>query len=163
MAERSISIEFSGFWNEYNKGTMPAKSGIYCVYAAVEDSLRKRVDIDRLLYIGESDNVKQRLEHHDGLVLWKHCLKRGQTLCFSFGPVAHAERERSEAALIYQHKPPANVLYTDTFPFQTTRLHLKRQVPLLQRRFEVHSAVVPVAPPALSLLQRSLQLIRATA
>jgi hypothetical protein len=163
MTGHSISIEFSGYWNEYNKGTMPGKSGIYCVYAGVEDPKKKTVNIQRLIYIGESADVHARLAHHDGIPLWRSCLKPGQALCFSFGAVADADRERSEAALIFHHKPPANIVYTDTFPFETTSVRVSRKAPLLESRFSVHPVMVSGAwhPPPAGLLRRGLQLVRA--
>lgn len=163
MTGCSISIEFSGYWNEYNRGTMPGKSGVYCVYAGVEDPKKKTVHIQRLIYIGESSDVHARLAHHDGIPLWRSCLQPGQALCFSFGAVAEADRERSEAALIFHHKPPANIVYTDTFPFETTTVRVSRKAPLLESRFSVHPVMVSGArhPPPAGLLRRGLQLVRA--
>jgi len=32
MAAQTYSIDFDGYWREPNKGGVPDKSGIYCVY-----------------------------------------------------------------------------------------------------------------------------------
>ena len=32
MAEKTVTIEFDGYWRDENKGGLPAKSGAYCVY-----------------------------------------------------------------------------------------------------------------------------------
>ncbi|MEX8520261.1 MAG: hypothetical protein AB3X44_17270 [Leptothrix sp. (in: b-proteobacteria)] len=160
MADHKISLDFRGYWNEYNKGNMPELSGIYCVYGGIEDPQKKSVDIKELIYVGESDNVNRRLAQHDAIPYWRSCIKKGRGLYFSFGPVAAAERERCEAALIFQHKPPANIIYVDTFPFESTTISLaSKRAPLLERNFTVHRMVVPgEASPG--LMRRGWQLMR---
>ena len=33
MTSKSYTLDFSGYWREQYIGNLPAKSGIYCVYA----------------------------------------------------------------------------------------------------------------------------------
>lgn len=70
MAAQSYAIEFDGYWREPNKGSIPAKSGIYCVYSCLYDASAKTVDLKKLIYIGESDNVNERVANHEKLADW---------------------------------------------------------------------------------------------
>lgn len=160
MAGNAILLEFTGYWNEYNKGTMPPVSGIYCVYGGIEDPQKKKVDVKELIYIGESDNVNRRLADHDGILLWRSCLNLGRALCFNFVPIGPADRERCEAALIFKHKPPANISYVDTFPFESTTIQVSRRAPLLERKFTVQRMMVPGEVAPSGLMSRGLRLVR---
>ncbi len=115
-----IALAFEGYWREPTRSSIPAKPGIYVVYAATFDASAKTVSLKRKLYIGESGDVNRRIgEHLAGSTgtAWKKLLKPGEVLAFNFAPVAAtATRQRAEAALIYKYKPPANVEYKTEFP-----------------------------------------------
>ncbi len=32
---KAITLNFNGYWREVNKGYVPSKSGIYCVYSCI--------------------------------------------------------------------------------------------------------------------------------
>lgn len=147
MANIGISIDFSGYWDEYNKGSMPAASGVFCVYGGFMDQRTKVVEFHRLIHIGSDDNVRECLAQHDQIGLWRRCLKRGDALFFNYGPVAPHDRLRSEAALTFRHKPPTNQQYLNSFPFETTVLRVRRRAPLLARRFTVRPADQPGGEP----------------
>jgi hypothetical protein len=132
MAEQSYEIEFEGYWREPNKGNVPSKSGIYCVYGAVHNEAEKNVSLKKLIYIGESGDVKTRLANHEKLEEWKKHLKQGEVLCYSFGAVPSASRVRCEAALIFHHEPPVNTEYAEAFPHDKTSLTLTGKTALLK-------------------------------
>lgn len=68
---KKINLDFDGYWREINKNSIPSKSGVYCVYSCVYNSSNKTVSIKKLLYIGESENVHDRIANHDRLEDWK--------------------------------------------------------------------------------------------
>lgn len=138
MSAQTYAIEFDGYWREPNRGNVPAQSGVYCVYTCVHDTQGKTVSLQKLIYIGESDNVRSRISSHEKQEDWESHLNSGEQLCYSFGSVPADSRERCEAALIFKHKPPENTEYVDAFPFDETTLNLSGTTALLTTSFTVY-------------------------
>ena len=137
MVEKSITIEFEGYWRDENKNSLPAKAGVYCVYECTHNVDKKTVDIHKLIYIGESDDVKGRVAEHEKYEDWLKHVQEGNELCFSFGGVGATDRERAEAAMIFKHSPPENDEYVDSFPFDKTTMSLSGKTALLSTYFTV--------------------------
>lgn len=136
MAAKSYTLNFRGYWTESNIASLPAESGIYCVYACTD--YPNKVQIRKLLYIGESDNIRERVKGHERWDDWKSELQRGEKLCFNAALISsESDRERAEAAMIYEHKPPCNVEYVNHFPFDTTSIQTTGENYLLKARFTV--------------------------
>ncbi len=138
MAAKTISLTFDGYWREKNIGGIPKESGIYCVYECTHNTQENTVSISKLIYIGEAENVNQRISNHEKWSLWrKHC-SSSREICFSFAPVKNPDRQRGEAAMIYKHKPPVNDEYKDKFPFDETTMRLSGKTALLVESFTVY-------------------------
>lgn len=75
MASQTFKIELDGYWREPNKGSIPAKSGVYCVYSCVHNANEKTISIKKLIYIGESEDVNDRISDHEKLPDWKKHLE----------------------------------------------------------------------------------------
>ncbi len=135
MAAQSFSIEFNGYWRESNKWSVPARSGIYCVYTCVRNVQEGTLSLKKLVYIGEADHVRNRISNHEKQDDWKSYLNKGEELCFSFGSIDSTYRERCEAALIFKHKPPENTEYVNSFPFDQTTLVLAGKTQFLVTSF----------------------------
>ena len=140
MATKSYSLNFDGYWCAPNASGLPAKSGIYCVYACTHNQQENTVSLRKLLYIGEAANVRDRVGSHDRWRDWERELQRGEVLCFSAALIApEADRQRAEAAMIYQHKPPCNVEYVNSFPFEQTTISTGGRNALLNEYFTVYA------------------------
>ena len=137
MAEKTISIEFEGYWRDENKSGLSAKSGVYCVYECTHNIMEKTVTIHKLIYIGEAENVKSRVADHEKYENWVRHVREGNELCFSFGGIGTTDRARAEAAMIFKHKPPENDEYVDSFPFDRTTMSLSGKTALLNTFFTV--------------------------
>ena len=70
MAAKNYLLNFDGYWRDVNKDSLPAQSGIYAVYAATYDGIGKTVSLRRLLYIGESADVRSRVATHERRPDW---------------------------------------------------------------------------------------------
>ena len=139
MTTKSYELKFGGYWREVNEDGIPAKSGIYGVYAATYNSTEKTVSLRKLLYIGESENVRKRIKEHEKRPRWRRELRPGEILCFNMAPISPAaDRERAEAAMIFEHKPLCNVEYVNSFPFDTTTITTSGCNALMKARFTVH-------------------------
>ena len=117
---KNIRLDFEGYWREIKKNCIPDASGIYCVYACTYNENAGTVSIRELIYVGESDNVRNRISNHERLADWKKRLRPNETLCYSFAGISENDRVRAEAAVIFHHKPPCNTEYRNSFPFDTT-------------------------------------------
>ena len=137
MATKTISLYFDGYWMEPEISEVPKQSGIFVVYACAKDAQEAAFVLKKVIYIGESENVNQRIAKYKEWPFWKnHC--GAHQICFSFAHVADQYRKRSEAALIYKHKPPVNERYIVTYPFDETSINLSGKIGLLSRNYTVN-------------------------
>jgi hypothetical protein len=120
MVARKIILSFDGYWREVNERSIPPESGIYLVYVCRYNETSDEVTLDRLIYIGEAGDVNDRIVNHADWPKWRRYVPEGSEICFAFAGVTKPDREFAEAALIYYHKPPCNVEYVDSFPFEDT-------------------------------------------
>lgn len=142
MTAKSFALNYEGYWREPNIGGLPASSGIYSVYACIHNRAGDTVTLNRLIYIGESADVRTRVKGHDRWSDWRRQLRSGEELCFNaalIGP--EADRLRAEAAMIFRHKPPCNVEYRDSFPFDQTTISTSGRNALLEALFTVSRTV----------------------
>ena len=138
---KKIALDFDGYWREANKDSIPRQSGIYCVYTCTYNATEHTVSIKKMLYIGESTNVHDRIAAHDRLDDWKKKLTANETLCYSFAPISGDDRIRAEAALIFKHKPPMNEEYVNNFPYEDTQMSLSGKTKFLTTNFTVKKTI----------------------
>lgn len=137
MAVKSYTLRFGQYYPEANIAGLPARSGIYCVYACTYNA-RDRISSLELLYIGESRNIRGRVEGHERWDEWRSKLQRGQNLCFNAALICpKSDRKRAEAAMIYALKPPCNTEYMYRFLFDRTKIQTKGANDVLSDRFIV--------------------------
>src|SRR5262245_10594177 len=120
MSSDPVSVCFSGYWRDLNVRFVPKISGVYAVYACRDIPQANTVAIRSLIYIGESNDVRERLSNHEGKQDWRGYLRPGEELCYATAPVPGPVRESVEAELIRRHQPPANVKSRASFPYQIT-------------------------------------------
>lgn len=135
MAEQTFNQEFDGYWREIHKSGLPSSSGVYCVYECTYNKDKQNISIHKLIYIGESENVNQRVDKHEKLADWMKHVNKGNELCYSSTLVDTYYRNRVEAAFIFHHKPPVNTEYVDNFPFDKTIVKSKGKIALLSDFF----------------------------
>ncbi len=138
MIAKTISLTYDGYWREPNVGGIPAQSGVYSVYACRHNVSAGTVTIRKLIYIGESRDVRARIQGHEKWRTWRQHLNPGEELCFNFAPIV-TDRERAEAALIHHHKPPVNTEYVNEFPYPQTTIRTGGRSTLLDGYFTVYT------------------------
>lgn len=137
MTAKTIRLTYEGYWREPNIGGIPAKSGVYSVYACQHNN-DNTVAIRKLIYIGESSNVHDRIQAHEKWPSWRCYLQAGEQVCFNFAPIG-VDRERAEASLIKHHKPPENTEFVDSFPYPQTTVYTSGRNKLLSPVFTVYT------------------------
>lgn len=105
------SLVFRGYWREWNWPALPHAPGVYCVYACTYNEREDTLKLNRLLYIGHSNDVKHRVRAHlDDRQRWARALKPDEELCISYAEVADEQaRRQAEAALVKHHRPVCNL------------------------------------------------------
>lgn len=140
MVAKTYSLTFGGYWLADAVSSLPPSSGIYGVYACSYNPSLNQVSLRQLLYIGEAANVRDRVSVHERWNDWRNRLTAGERLCFSAADISpQADRERAEAAMIFKHKPPCNVLCKDSFAFDTTTISTSGRNALLHGYFTVQA------------------------
>lgn len=131
---KKFTLNFNGYWTDRSQTAIPNAPGVYCVYKGKDSG--QTVSISDLLYVGESENVRDRIICHERRSDWRGCLQFGETLIFSTAPIT-ADRVQAEAAIINQHKPRLCTEFCNTFPFEDTEMTLLGQVAELTTFFIV--------------------------
>lgn len=161
MAIPFLTIKFSGYWSEYNRGLMPPRSGVFCVYRAFFDDQSKTTHMRELLHVGAAPDVHACLADHPEIARWRACLGPTDSLSFSYGSVPLPDLAACERALVLHHRPRCNTDAPADFPFGAVTLRLTHRTPLLDTRFTVGGP----APGVISrlggpLLRRGRDLLR---
>ena len=136
MAKR-IFLNFDGFWIEKSVEKLPQQSGIYMVYEGLYDEESKSVHLEKLIYVGEADNVCESVKGSEKFEEWKGECGEKNELFFAFAPMEGPDRERGMAAIIYEQEPPVNDQYKDAFPYEDTEMEIAGKTGLLVSTFEV--------------------------
>lgn len=115
---KTVNLEFDGYFRYIND--LPNKSGIYTVYTATKN-LGGEYNIDKLLYVGESGDIRNRLTNHEKFEEFQAVLRRDQILAFGYALTNEENRLRAEAALIHGNRNQLkqsgfNVEYIDNCP-----------------------------------------------
>lgn len=137
MTAKSYSLKYDGYWRESKIGGIPKQSGIYSVYACKYNASNETVLIRKLIYIGESENVNNRIRGHEKWSDWRRYLHVGEQICFNFSPM-YVDRVRVEAAMINHHKPPVNTEFVNNFPYDATTVSTSGGNVLLDKYFSVY-------------------------
>ena len=133
----TYTVNIDGYWRENAISGIPSHSGVYFVYVGSYNASNDTVDLHKLVYIGESVNVNNRIAKHEKWEDWKKHCGPGQQLCFSTGFVSSSSRNRVEAAYIFKHKPVENEEYKYSFPFDETTVKSTGRTALLNSYFTV--------------------------
>lgn len=123
-------INFVGYWSIASIG-VAACPGIYCIFSGTSTR------VNRLLYIGESYNIEDRIRNHEKYYDWAYAAN-GQALFFTVAALSPTiDRSQLEAALIHWYKPTCNVEYVHNFPFPTTTVSMRGPIESLNKHFTV--------------------------
>lgn len=129
-ADIKLELDFHGYYRKSE--FLWAKPGIYCVYRGVYNQNNDTVSLRELLYIGQSQNVKERHGNHENINEWRQKLRPGEELQYSMAILSVDALERCEAALIYKNKPPCNHTGVESFSYPPTLLEIKGRTAFLE-------------------------------
>lgn len=128
------NVTFNGYRLDRDKSGLPTYGGIYLVYCCIYSAETNRVTLNRLIYIGQSVNICDRVNNHDRYEDFKAELKAGEILCYSYASVAPADMDVVENALIYMQKPKLNNDLKDSFNYPDSQFNFEGRCALLKER-----------------------------
>lgn len=119
-----FTINVQGYYLDESRKDFPLSSGIYFVYRGIHDIERNRAILNELIYIGETDNLRQRHNEHDRREDFLNTLGEGEVLFYCYAKTSCTEEDRKqiESALIYAILPSLNEKSTTTFNYPTTEI-----------------------------------------
>lgn len=129
---KKYELKFNGFWLQSNLNTLPNQSGIYAVYRCVHRVLANEVDIKELLYIGQAQDVNDRISRHEKHPEFQKKLQYGEQICLAFAPLSLTDLDRVENALICTQKPPLNKDLRDSFNHPSTTVEVSGRYALIE-------------------------------
>lgn len=132
------NVNFNGYRLDKDKSGLPAYGGIYLVYCCIFNEDTNRVYLDRLIYIGQSVNINDRLNNHERYEDFIAELKEGETLCYSYASVAPKDMNIVENALIFMQKPKLNNDLKDSFNYPDSQFDFEGRCALLK---ETHFSI----------------------
>ena len=110
------SLNFKGYWIESRLSGIPQTSGIYIVYRCTYDD--DGVSLIEILYIGQAQNLYERITTHNRKKNFENECQTGETLCYSVAEVPQSDLNIVENALIFAQKPRLNEEYKDRFGYE---------------------------------------------
>ena len=132
MSEQNIIVDIHGYWRETEKINLHHHGGIFFVYEAHHYLMDNTIDLLRLLFIEEVEDLQTNFRNQERFGHLKEFLSPTNELCFATAFVAEQFRTRATLAYILTHLPPANTNRLSHFPYETTTIISTGKTALLQ-------------------------------
>lgn len=128
---KKYNILFRGYRRDCNKAGLPTYSGIYIVYRCTFNKEKQTVSLKELLYIGQAQNIQERISKHDKHQEFIDAAKNGEQICYSYAEVDKQDLDIVENALIFAQKPRLNDELKDTYNYESAHFNVEGQCALL--------------------------------
>ena len=99
MRGKEFHLVLSGFLRDFKVASLPGQSGVYFVFGGISRG-DGRCSLKRLIYIGESGSIQERLATHEKKDRFENSLQDGERLYYAYTLVPASERELCEKGLI---------------------------------------------------------------
>lgn len=129
---KRYNINFKGYRRDCNKSTLPKNSGIYIVYRCVYDQGTDKVKLKKIIYIGQAQDLNQRLNNHEKYPEFLSQCGTGEELCYAYADVSLDDLDIVENALIFAQKPPLNSDLVDSFNHESAGFWIEGKCALLK-------------------------------
>lgn len=128
---KRYNINFKGYRRDCNKATLPHDSGIYMVYRCIYDSFTDKVTLKEIIYIGQAEDLCDRLNNHDKRPLFLKACERGEEICYAYANVSMDDLNIVENALVFAQKPRLNFDLVDSFNYDSAAFLVEGKCALL--------------------------------
>lgn len=123
---KSFALNIRGYFRDEVRNQFPHYQGIYFIYRGILNHVTKTCTLTALLYIGETNDLYDRLNEHPNRTELMEALEDGESLFYTYAltDLNEAERKRVEASLIYELAPSKNMRTIQEFPYSETILEV---------------------------------------
>ncbi len=128
---KQYNINFKGYRRDCNKSTLPHNSGIYMVYRCLYNEQSNTVQLNEIIYIGQAQDLNQRLNNHEKYSEFKAKCGPDEELCYAYADVSLDDLDIIENALIFAQKPPLNSELVDSFNYENASFLVEGRCALL--------------------------------
>lgn len=133
MAEiKTYNVTFKGYRLEKDAEGLPEYSGIYIAYRCIYDSDTNKVTLNELIYIGQSENLKNRIASHKNSEDLSKCCLENETICYSYASVSLNDLDIVENALVFAQKPRINTQLKNNYNFEAASFVVEGACDLLE-------------------------------
>lgn len=119
----TFQLNTEGYWLDENRNNMPAYTGIYFVCLGNYDSVHNVFDVNKLLYIGKSEQeggIRGRLANHEKRPQFLAECADGESICYACAELAEESLDVVENALVFAEQPLLNEYLRDRFRYGET-------------------------------------------
>jgi len=129
MAVISVTLDWKGIWEIMRNNVssdIPDEEGIYMVLCGKRsgDSGGWNKSSYELLYIGEAEQVRSRVDRHEKWPCWKQNCKNHILLKVARCKFGTTKRQKVECCLVYKTKPTCNDECKDVFPYEDDTIQI---------------------------------------
>lgn len=128
---KHYNINFKGYRLDCKKATLPHCSGIYMVYRCTCDSTRRKVSLKELIYIGQAEDLCERLNNHEKYPQFLETCKIGEEICYAYANISMDDLDIVENALVFVRKPRLNSELVDSFVHESASFLVEGRCALL--------------------------------
>ena len=125
-------INFNGYRRDCNKATLPKYSGVYMVYRCVCDSATEKVTLKEIIYIGQAEDLNERLNNHERNSDFLKACVNGEEICYAYANISMDDLDIIENALIFSQKPSLNTELVDSFNHESASFLIEGKCSLLR-------------------------------
>jgi hypothetical protein len=123
MAVISATLDWGGVWEIKQDDiptNVPDEEGIYMIICGRRSTQEGKWDTSsyKLLYIGEANNVRSRIDGHEKWPCWKQNCSNYILLKVASCNLGTTRRQKVECCLIYRNKPICNDECKHEFPYE---------------------------------------------
>lgn len=129
---KQYNINFKGYRRDCNKATLPHYSGVYMVYRCKYDSTSDKVSLKKIIYIGQAEDLNERLNKHEKYSKFLEVCETGEELCYAYANISMDDLDIVENALVFAQKPLLNSDLVDNFNHESAGFLVEGKCALLE-------------------------------
>lgn len=101
------------------------------VYICTYDSISSKVTLKEIIYIGQAEDLCDRLNNHEKYPLFQKACKIGEEICYAYANISMDDLDIVENALVFAQKPRLNSDLVESFNHESAGFLVEGKCALL--------------------------------
>ena len=102
------------------------------VYRCIYDSTSDKVTLNEIIYIGQAEDLNERLNNHDKYSRFQNACESGEEICYAYANVSMDDLDIVENALVFAQKPSLNSDLVDSYNHESAAFLVEGKCKLLE-------------------------------